>query len=176
MISVKEKAEQEDRMYTENASRSAGDGIITQDNMEPNPKNPIIASFFRNIGWSDSLGSGVRNLFKYSKYYSGQEPEFIEGDVFRVIVPLNEEYYVESKLESDKKSAIKISDKKSAITEERLQRILESMQKDVAYSTEEIAEKVELKNARTRELLKVLVENNKVEFVGANKNRKYIKK
>ena len=29
------------------------DGIITPDNMEPNPKNPIIASFFRNIGWSD---------------------------------------------------------------------------------------------------------------------------
>ena len=60
--------------------------------MEPNPKNPIIASFFRNIGWSDRLGSGVRNIFKYSKYYSGEEPEFVEGDVFRIIVPLNEDY------------------------------------------------------------------------------------
>ena len=36
-------------MYTENANRSAGDGIITPDNMEPNPKNPIIASGVRNI-------------------------------------------------------------------------------------------------------------------------------
>ena len=107
------------------------------------------------------------------------------GDIFGTVVPLSEEYSGDSQKEqnkkpmikvSGKKSAIKISDKKSAITEERLQRILESMQKDVAYSTEEIAEKVELKNARTRELLKVLVENNKVEFVGANKNRKYIKK
>lgn len=83
---------EKDKMYTENANRSSGDGIITPDNMEPNPKNPIIASFFRNIGWSDRLGSGVRNIFKYSKYYSGEEPEFIEGDVFRIIVPLNEEY------------------------------------------------------------------------------------
>ena len=83
---------EKDRMYTENANRSAGDGIITPDNMEPNPKNPIIASFFRNIGWSDRLGSGVRNIFKYSKYYSGEEPEFVEGDVFRIIVPLNEDY------------------------------------------------------------------------------------
>lgn len=83
---------EKDRMYTENANRSSGDGIITPDNMEPNPKNPIIASFFRNIGWSDRLGSGVRNIFKYSKYYSGKEPEFIEGDVFRIIVPLNEDY------------------------------------------------------------------------------------
>ena len=72
---------EKDRMYTENANRSSGDGIITPDNMEPNPKNPIIASFFRNIGWSDRLGSGVRNIFKYSKYYSGEEPEFVEGDV-----------------------------------------------------------------------------------------------
>lgn len=80
---------EKDRMYTENANRSSGDGIITPDNMEPNPKNPIIASFFRNIGWSDRLGSGVRNIFKYSKYYSGEEPEFVEGDVFRIIVPLN---------------------------------------------------------------------------------------
>ena len=83
---------EKDRMYTENANRSSGDGIITPDNMEPNPKNPIIASFFRNIGWSDPLGSGVRNIFKYSKYYSGEEPEFVEGDVFRIIMPLNEDY------------------------------------------------------------------------------------
>ena len=34
----------------------------------------------------------MRNIFKYSKYYSGKEPEFIEGDVFRIIVPLNEDY------------------------------------------------------------------------------------
>lgn len=66
---------QQDKMYIENANRAAKEGIITPDNLEPNPKNPIIASFFRNIGRADRLGSGVRNLYKYSKYYSGQEPE-----------------------------------------------------------------------------------------------------
>ena len=79
-------------MYVENANRAANDGCITVDNLEPNPKNPIIAAFFRNIGYADQLGSGVRNLFKYSKYYSGQEPQFIESDVFRIIVPLDDEY------------------------------------------------------------------------------------
>ena len=34
----------------------------------------------------------MRNLFKYSRYYSGQEPEFIEGDIFKIIVPLDDEY------------------------------------------------------------------------------------
>lgn len=83
---------QKERMYTENANKALREGFITPDNLEPDPKNPIIASFFRNIGRADRLGSGVRNLFKYSKYYSGQDPEFREGDVFRIIVPLDEEY------------------------------------------------------------------------------------
>ncbi|MBQ3665121.1 MAG: putative DNA binding domain-containing protein [Lachnospiraceae bacterium] len=83
---------EEERMYVENANRALGDGFITEDNLEPVSKNPIIASFFRNIGCADQLGSGVRNLFKYSKYYSGMLPEFVEGDVFRIIVPLDEKY------------------------------------------------------------------------------------
>lgn len=66
--------------------------VITPENLEPNPKNSIISSFFRNIGRADRLGSGVRNLYKYSKYYSGAEPTFMEGDVFRIIVPLNDVY------------------------------------------------------------------------------------
>lgn len=83
---------EKDRMYVENANRALKEGYITMDNLEPNPKNPIIASFFRNIGYADQLGSGVRNLFKYTKFYSGKEPEFIEGDVFRIIVPLDDAY------------------------------------------------------------------------------------
>lgn len=84
-----------DKMYIENANRAVQDALITPENLEPNPKNPIIASFFRNIGYADQLGSGVRNLFKYSKFYSGKQPEFIEGDVFRIIVPLNDNYSYE---------------------------------------------------------------------------------
>ncbi len=83
---------QKDQMYTENASRASKDGFITPDNLEPNPKNPLIASFFRNIGRADRLGSGVHKLFKYSKLYSGKDPMFKEGDIFRIIVPLDEEY------------------------------------------------------------------------------------
>ena len=83
---------EKDQMYVENANRASQDAVITPENMEPFPKNPIIATFFRNIGYADQLGSGVRNLFKYSKYYSGKDPEFIEGDIFRIIVPLDDDY------------------------------------------------------------------------------------
>ncbi|WP_455719853.1 RNA-binding domain-containing protein [Agathobacter sp.] len=83
---------EKDKMYVENANRATKEGFITEDNLEPNPKNPIIAAFFRNIGYADQLGSGVHKLFKYCKYYLGEEPEFVEGDVFRTIVPLDDEY------------------------------------------------------------------------------------
>ncbi len=79
-----------DHMYVENANRATQSAQLTPDTIEPNPKNPIIASFFRNIGYADQLGSGVRNLFKYCSIYSGEGPVFDEGDVFRITVSLNE--------------------------------------------------------------------------------------
>ena len=54
----------------------------------PYPKNPLLANFFVQIGRADTLGSGVRNLYKFTKIYSGGEPELIDGDVFMTIVPL----------------------------------------------------------------------------------------
>lgn len=104
---------EKDKMYVENANRASKEGYITMDNLEPNPKNPIIASFFRNIGYADQLGSGVRNLFKYTKTYSGKEPEFIEGDVFRIIVPLDDAYSFDFGTidqGKDKKGAEKVSE------------------------------------------------------------------
>ena len=76
-------------MYVENANRCAQLGVLTPMNLEPNPKNPIIAAFFRNIGYADQLGSGVRNLYHYSKFYSGEAPELKEDDIFRITVPLD---------------------------------------------------------------------------------------
>lgn len=53
-------------------------------------KNPPISKFFREIGLAGELGSGMRNTYKYTKMYSGGEPQFIEGNVFRITIPLSE--------------------------------------------------------------------------------------
>ena len=55
---------------------------------EPFPKNPAISKVFREIGLADELGSGMRNTYKYTQLYSGQNPLFEEGDIFRAIIPL----------------------------------------------------------------------------------------
>lgn len=77
-----------DRMYVENACRAASGEALTPDNFAPDPRNPIIANFFRVIGYADQLGSGVRNLYKYAKAYGGADPQLKDGDVFLIEVSL----------------------------------------------------------------------------------------
>ena len=81
-----------DRMFTENANKAVNMGIITPQNLRPFSKNPIIANFFHQIGRADELGSGVRNLYHYVRIYSGADPVFDEGDIFRLTVPLDDDY------------------------------------------------------------------------------------
>jgi len=75
---------------TRNASRPVFEGEIDLDNFTPVPKNPVIADVFMQIGLAEELGSGVRNLMKYTKLYSGGEPVFNDGLVFTAFVPIRE--------------------------------------------------------------------------------------
>ncbi|MCL1917397.1 MAG: putative DNA binding domain-containing protein [Peptococcaceae bacterium] len=77
-----------ERLYAENWNRSNRHGRINPEDFTPDAKNPLLAWFFVNIGRADWMGSGIRNLYKYAKIYSGGEPELIEGDVFKTVIPL----------------------------------------------------------------------------------------
>lgn len=79
-----------ERVYTENGNKPHGVGRIDPASFSPYPKNPTIARFFKEIGWADELGSGIRNTSKYCSEYNDNRgnAEFIEGDVFRTIIPL----------------------------------------------------------------------------------------
>jgi len=81
-----------ERLYAENWNRSNRHGRINPDDFTPEAKNPLLAWFFVNIGRADWLGSGIRNLYTYTKIYSGGEPELIEGDIFKTIIPLKAEH------------------------------------------------------------------------------------
>ena len=81
---------EKNKMFTENGNRANGNGILNIASFEPYAKNPPISKVFRELSLADELGSGMRNTYKYTKLYSGGTPEFIEGDIFRTIIPLNE--------------------------------------------------------------------------------------
>lgn len=186
---------EKERMYVENASRAAGEGFITVDNLEPNPKNPIIAAFFRNIGYADQLGSGVHNLFKYSKYYSGQEPEFIEGDVFRIIVPLDEEYSFDFNIgkngtkSADKKpisadkmpiSADKVPINADEILEENLSKqqrqVLQYVKENGKITSHQAELLLQVKQRRARAILGEMAAVGLLEKQGAYKSTAYVRK
>lgn len=78
-----------DEMITENANKPRLMGYIDISNFTPYPKNPKIAAFFKEIGFADELGSGIKKITKYAKIYSGGKPVFKEDDIFSAIVPLN---------------------------------------------------------------------------------------
>ncbi|GEP97994.1 ATP-dependent DNA helicase RecG [Chitinophaga cymbidii] len=80
---------EKDRVYAENWSRPHGAGLIDPANFAPFPKNPVIAKFFNEMGRVDELGSGVRSTFRYCSVYTpGAHPQFIEGDIFKTVIPL----------------------------------------------------------------------------------------
>ena len=54
-------------------------------------------------------------MFKYSTLYSGKQPEFKEGDVFRIIVPLDEAYSFD--IAAKQRNADKVSESADKVSE-----------------------------------------------------------
>ena len=74
-------------------------------------------------------------MFKYSTLYSGKQPEFKEGDVFRIIVPLDEAYSFD--IAAKQRNADKVSESADKVIEsadkasESADKVIESADKTV---------------------------------------------
>lgn len=161
--------------------------------LEPNPKNPLIASFFRNIGYADQLGSGVRKLFKYSKYYSGKDPLFVEDDVFRIIVPLDDAYSFDYGIEAGSGKVIESNnadkmpinaDKMPINAGKTLVNSLSAQQNSIiqfaketgSIKSRQVEELLGVKQRRARRILGELVNMGILERQGAYKSTVYVLK
>ena len=79
------------KVETKNANRPHLYGQLTPDNFEPFPKNPHIAQIFTQMGRSEELGTGIRNVYKYTHLYSGSNQIlFQEEDIFVTTIPIDE--------------------------------------------------------------------------------------
>ncbi|MDO4650682.1 MAG: HTH domain-containing protein [Eubacteriales bacterium] len=168
---------EKDQMYVENANRAIGDGFITPDNLEPNPKNPIIASFFRTIGLADNLGSGTRKLFKYSRFYSGKDPEFKEGDVFRISVPLDDSYSFDYDLEktNNRENVTNVTDVTNNVTDKTItMNVLESLKNNPELTTEELAQLFSVTGRTIKRAIATLKEAGLITREGSSRKGKWI--
>lgn len=80
---------EKDVMYTENSNLPHGHGELQLDKFRAFPKNLHISKVLREVGYADELGSGMRNTNKYTKLYSGGVPVFIENNIFRIVISIN---------------------------------------------------------------------------------------
>lgn len=80
---------EKDNIYTENSNLPHGHGELQLNKFKAFPKNPAISKVFREIGYADELGSGMRNTNKYTKLYSGGTPTFIEDNIFQITIPID---------------------------------------------------------------------------------------
>ncbi|MBW8049948.1 MAG: winged helix-turn-helix transcriptional regulator [Cytophagales bacterium] len=150
---------EKDRVLTENWNRPHGAGAIDPANFSPFPKNPNIAKFFKEIGRVDELGSGIRNTFKYCGIYTaGTKPEFIEGDVFKTIIPLK----------AEKATTQKTTQKTTQITTQNTpERIIELLTENPALSRKELADILgDITEDGVKYHLEKLKEEGKIERIG----------
>jgi ATP-dependent DNA helicase RecG len=165
---------EKDRMYTENANRAIDGQKIDPDDYRPNSKNPIIANFFRNIGLADELGSGVRRLHHYVPRYSGKPPELIDGDIFRIIVPLDDSYsYEVGKDKVQNKAQNKAQSKRNdcALIEAL---VLEYFTKNPRATQIETAKAIGKSRRTVQDAIAALKEKGLLERQGAKQNGRWV--
>lgn len=158
---------EKDRIFAENSNRTHGYGNLNLNTFEgPFPKNPAISKVFRKIGLADELGSGMRNTYKFTKLYSEGIPQFVEGDVFKTVIPLNDA----ATMKSGPKSSDQVGS--DAVVE----KILEFCK--VARTKKEISEHIGYKNLTymTRTYIKPLLESGKLAYTIPEKPQSRLQK
>lgn len=145
-------------VVTENANVPNGEGPISADNFKPFPKNPTIAKFFMQLGRFDELGSGVLNINRYLKAYSGHDnPQFIEGQIFITIIPLDEG----------------LSEGLSEGLNEGLKTLLEAIKSNQGIQAKDLSAKLERPVKTIERQVRELVQKNLIERRGSRKTGGY---
>ena len=136
-------------------------------------RNPIIADIFNRLRYMDRRSSGLKKILRDYKiqptYVEDKVPEFY-SDNYSFLISLKNLNYNKGK----EKVTIKSDDKKVTIkTQEQFNVILQYMVPEKEYRLEEISEQLAVKKTRTKTVLKALIEAEKIEMVGGNRDRRY---
>lgn len=139
-------------------------------------RNPHMQTMLRLVGFGDNAGSGFPTILSVWKLEGWGEPELIEDTNLNQVTLV-----MKMEKTSAEKSAEKSADSADYLQingfdlSKRQKQILAYMDAGVEYSTEQIAEELGLKGARTRQLLNELVDMGLLDYFGTTKRRRYIK-
>ena len=135
--------------------------MLTPSNLLPFPKNPTIAQIFTQMGRSEELGTGIRNVYKYSKAYSGSDKVvFSEEDVFITQVPL---------VNLEGTGGLNVTDNVTDNVTERKSQIILLIKENNRISTAEIATKLNVTKRTILREIDFLKSTGLIERVGKEK-------
>ena len=148
----------DDKIMAENANRSRMIRYIDLSSYTPYPKNPKIASVFKEIGLADELGSGIQRITKYSKLYSNIAPKFKEDDIFETTISLSDELsdiqIISEKLIGNKRLLYDFICKNNGVSRKQIRDFMYQLYKNLEEDEIERKIKYLLTYLRRKELIK----------------------
>ena len=111
----------------------------------------------------------MRNLYKYSKVYSGKDPEFIEGDVFRIVVPLDEKLIGDNSTQSTTQSTTQFE-----VTGDVEKEILRLVSRKSTISQKEIAVQLSMNINTIKYHIRKMQKKGILVYEGTNRKGKWI--
>ncbi len=144
-------------------------------------RNPVLADIFSRLGYMERQGSGlnkIKSAYEHAVNYTPEKvPEFYSDRVQFTVTLKNLNYNIkkkQAKKTSEKNKRNKTSEiKKENKTQKNKEKIIDFLKLHGISRTSEIADILELSEARTRVILKELVEEGKLGTSGGTKNRVY---
>lgn len=157
------------RIFTKNSNLPHGHGELKLNQFEPFPKNPPISKVFREIGYADELGSGMRNTNKYTKLYSGGTPVFLEDNIFEIVIPMESVASLQVGPGEFYKVTERVTDRVTDRVTEKEQEILALLLENAGYTMPQLAEKLKISRKTVAMRLKSLKEKSVIERVGSDR-------
>lgn len=157
------------RIYTKNSNLPHGHGELKLNQFEPFPKNPPISKVFREIGYADELGSGMRNANKYTKLYSGGTPVFLEDNIFEIVIPMDSVANLQVGPEETDRVNEKVNEKVNDRVNEMEKSLLALLIENPQYTVTQLADKSNVSRKTIAARLQILKEKDLIERIGSSR-------
>lgn len=137
--------------------------------------NKAKQSSFHFFRWEFRACESCPSRFKYSKYYTGKMPEFVEGDVFRIIVSLDENYSFDMGIQSEtietNPETIETNpeSKRDDFYEINTKKIVAYIQDNPSVTQVELKEKLQISLTTVKRVMKELQESGKIARKGSSR-------
>jgi ATP-dependent DNA helicase RecG len=166
---------EKDKIFTKNSNLPHGHGELQLNKFEPFPKNPPISKVFREIGYADELGSGMRNTNKYTKMYSGGTPVFVEDNIFRIIIPMEGTAGLQVGPNVNSKETAKKQQRNSKENNKEIaEQILDLLKRDPEITMKDLSEELKVTPGKIRYYIDILKKSGLLEREGSTKKGRWI--